>query len=106
MDHKSIPGVNNEEILEELMKNLKSSCVRVDEDCTSSNECAKSDANNDSLRKETCQYTKDNNAKCTTSNPHGPDTEPPRDFIDEELLKDREIDLTESEKEVCYIFLG
>ncbi|XP_031832295.2 tetratricopeptide repeat domain 1 [Nomia melanderi] len=101
MDSSSEPGLkSNEEIIEELTKDLESSCLRVDEDCTSSNKCAESDASNDSPPKETCKHTKDNNAKCTAQNPHGPDTtEPPRDFVDEELLKDREIDLTESEKE-------
>ncbi|KZC12690.1 PREDICTED: tetratricopeptide repeat protein 1 [Dufourea novaeangliae] len=84
---------SNEEIIEELTKDLESSCIRADENSVSGKDSSKLNARNDSLPKETCERVETH----IQDSQEPPD--PPRDFVDEELLKDREIGLSENEKE-------
>lgn len=91
---------SNEEIIEELTKDLGSSCIRVDENSVSNDNTTSSTKRSD-LSDNFCERLKasgDDDIKCETENAQ--DTNLPKDFVDEELLKDREVTLSESEKEV------
>ncbi|XP_078036731.1 tetratricopeptide repeat domain 1 [Augochlora pura] len=100
MSNSAEAGVKtNKEIIEELTKDLESSCIRADDTDTST----KSDASNGDLPTEIGTHEEDTNVEnedsCKAEAPHESDADPPRDFVDEVLLKDREIGLTEDEKE-------
>ncbi|XP_076294042.1 tetratricopeptide repeat domain 1 [Lasioglossum baleicum] len=103
MDTGSECGLKtNEEIIEELTKDLESSCIRVDENCSSAKKNGKSDDDSNDLPKETDKHMETNSKgddSCKTQVPHDLDGNPPQDFVDEQLLKDREIGLTETEKQ-------
>lgn len=92
----------NEEIIEELTKDLESSCIRVDENCSSAKKNGKSDDDSNDLPKETDEHM-DTNSKtddsCKTKAPHDLEENLPHDLDDEQLLKDREMSLTETEKQ-------
>ncbi|XP_076179884.1 tetratricopeptide repeat domain 1 [Ptiloglossa arizonensis] len=89
MDGTSKVGLKtNEEIIEELTKDLESSCTRVNEDSVS----------NDNVKSNAEKNNPSNDTECKTQGAQN-DKDIPKDFVDEELLKDREFDLSESEKE-------
>lgn len=88
MDDKSRDLKTNEQIIEELMKNLKSTSMRADDDAASSN-----DVVGDSIPKNG-----DNADRCEMEGKG--DTNLPND---EDTLKDKELTLSEDEKEVCGI---
>jgi len=86
---------SNEEVIEELTKDLESSCIRVD-DSSDANARPKDTVDGDSwdvVDKE-CNNDSNDNAQNT------------EDDVDEELLKDRDLLLTESEQEVRYFCIG
>jgi len=82
---------SNEEVIEELTKDLESSCIRAD-DSSDANARSKNTIGGDSWDVMDKECNKD-------SNDNAQDTE--KD-VDEELLKDRDLLLTESEQEVCF----
>lgn len=84
---------SNEEVIEELTRDLESSCVRADSDRPSDANARSKDDSWDIVDKE-CDESGDDNA-------HIYDTNVPSEDVDEELLKDRDLLLTESEQEVC-----
>lgn len=93
MDGKSESLKTNEQIIEELTKDLESSCIKVDEK-SASNDGAGSTLNSGNLKDsdpEVVTESGDDESEC--------DTNVPKDFVDEESLKDRELTLSESEKE-------
>ncbi|XP_033332746.2 tetratricopeptide repeat domain 1 [Megalopta genalis] len=95
---------SNEEIIEELTKDLESSCLQADENCTSTEPTsAKSDASNGDAPTEVGAHVEETNVKnedsCKSQAQPSESADSPIDFVDEELLKDREIGLTEDEKE-------
>jgi len=85
-DDKSQRLQSNEEVIEELVRDLESSCIRVD-DSSDANAQAKGDSW-DVVNKE-CNEDSNDNAQSIEED------------VDEELLKDRDLLLTESEQEVC-----
>lgn len=102
MDTKSESLKTNEQIIEELTKDLESSCIKVDENSASKDCNAESTVNSSNLADDPCKLVtddSDDDAKHKTTDKH----DVPNDFVDEELLKDREVGLSESEKEVCIL---
>ncbi|XP_053984797.1 tetratricopeptide repeat protein 1 [Hylaeus anthracinus] len=101
MDSTSKVGLKtNEEIIEELTRDLESSCRSADETSLSNDNNAKSNVKRSNLPDDFCEQVgenSDNDTKCKIQDTHTTDF--PRDFVDEELLKDRELTLSESEKE-------
>ncbi|XP_043250402.1 tetratricopeptide repeat protein 1 [Colletes gigas] len=101
MDSTSEVGLKtNEEIIEELTKDLESSCNREDENSVSNDNNAKSNVKRSNLSNDFCEQVGENSY--TDTNPktqNAEKTDLPSDFVDEELLKDRELGLSESEKE-------
>jgi len=77
---------SNEEVIEELTKDLESSCIRVD-NSSDTNARAKGDPW-DIVNKECKEDSNDNVQNI-------------EEDVNEELLKDRDLLLTESEQEVC-----
>ncbi|KAL0105114.1 hypothetical protein PUN28_016637 [Cardiocondyla obscurior] len=84
---------SNEEVIEELTKDLESSCVRTDDEqkanC-SSDARGRSKGDGDAWDVENEEHKKDDDSQ---------DVDQPLDDIDEVLLKDRDLLLTESELE-------
>ncbi|XP_076625056.1 tetratricopeptide repeat domain 1 [Colletes latitarsis] len=101
MDSTSEVGLKtNEEIIEELTKDLESSCSREDKNTVSNDNNAKSNVKRSNLSNDFCEQVGENSY--TDTNPktqNAEKTDLPSDFVDEELLKDRELGLSESEKE-------
>lgn len=94
MDGKPESLKTNEQIIEELTKDLESSCIKVDEKSAPNDDGAKSTLDSGNL--------KDSAPNVVTETDNGetePDTNVPKDFVDEDSLKDRELTLSESEKE-------
>ena len=99
MDTKSENLKTNEQIIEELTKDLEGSCIKVDENSASKDSNAKSIVNSSNLADDPCKLVtddSDNDVEHKTTDKH----DVPNDFVDEELLKDREVGLSESEKEL------
>ncbi|XP_008545805.1 tetratricopeptide repeat protein 1 [Microplitis demolitor] len=86
-DKDSIPS--NEAIIDELTKDLETSCIRAEEN-DKSNQGAGLDNTESNLGSK--DHDSDSEDKCGAKPPE-------KDFVDEERLKDREIDLTDEEKE-------
>lgn len=83
---------SNEEVIEELTRDLESSSVRVDDNCSSDkNARSKDTIEGDSWDVMDEERNEDGNAQ---------NTDVPLEDVDEELLKDRDLLLTESEQEV------
>ncbi|XP_076645013.1 tetratricopeptide repeat domain 1 [Halictus rubicundus] len=102
MDSSECGLKTNEEIIEELTKDLKSTSVRVEKNCSSTNKNEESDNDSEDLPEETDKHVEtnpQNEDSCNSKVPHDLDENRLRDFVDEELLKDREIGLTETEKQ-------
>ncbi|CAL7939315.1 unnamed protein product [Xylocopa violacea] len=102
MENRSEDLKTNEQIIEELTKDLESSCIRVDENYSASNgSTAESKAvktsNQLDSSSEHVEINSGNNDKRETENEY--DANRSTDFIDEDLLKDRELNLSESDKE-------
>lgn len=93
MDGKSESLKTNEQIIEELTKDLESSCIKVDEKSASNDDGAESTLNSGSLEDSTRKVTEIGDDETER------DTNVPKDFVDEDSLKDRELTLSESEKE-------
>lgn len=92
----------NEEIIEELTKDLESSCTRVDENCSTAKKNEKLDGGSDDLSKETDKHMETNpknDDSFKTQVPHDLEENPPQDIDDEKLLKERETRLSETEKQ-------
>lgn len=81
---------SNEEVIEELTKDLENSCIRADGDGSST-----ARSNDARLDGDSWDVNKERNEDSDNAQ----DTEPSED-VDEELLKDRDLLLTESEQEV------
>lgn len=83
---------SNEEVIEELTKDLESSCIKVDEN-SSDDVLSKTDANSRDPTGDSWNVTDEE---------HNEDNAQSTDFVEdiEEELKDRDLLLTESEKEV------
>lgn len=92
-DKDSIPS--NEAIIDELTKDLETSCIRAEEN-DKSNQGAGLDNTESNLGSK--DHDSDSEDKCGAKPPE-------KDFVDEERLKDREIDLTDEEKEVISFFV-
>lgn len=91
----------NEQIIEELTKDLESSCIRVDDDTASNDIVGDSVASGD-LSDNYCERVRTNGDNADRCEMEGKgDTNLPKDFVDEDTLKDRELTLSEDEKEVC-----
>ncbi|XP_015594924.1 tetratricopeptide repeat protein 1 [Cephus cinctus] len=93
MEKKSeIKTPTNEEVIDELTKDLKDSCIRDSSKGLSEeneNKCAVSDDPWDNIGKELGDEAQDDSKACLT--------ELPEDFVDEEALKDREVNLNEDD---------
>lgn len=101
---------SNEEVIEELTRDLESSCIRVDENST---ENIPSDANTKTRDIKDGSWDVIDAEQNESNNDSAQNTDLLED-VDEELLKDREVNLTEAEKEVsnfsmfeylCYLVL-
>lgn len=92
--NKSQKLQSNEEVIEELTKDLESSCIRVDENST--NVPSKTDMKSRDLAGDSWDITDKEH------NEDNEDNAQSTDFAEdiEEELKDRDLLLTESEKEV------
>lgn len=110
MDAKCSEIKTNEQIIEELTKDLKSSCIKVDEDCIVSNDdtAGSTTVKGNIPSGESCKNTKTNSEKNGKSENRDDDDDDnndlashARDVTDEDALKDRDLTLSESEKEVC-----
>lgn len=101
MDEKSERLKTNEEIIEELTKDLESSCIKENDNYTTSNDNIQESKNgnlsNDCNERIKRNSNNDDNweTKCKGDANHG------KDNMDEEILKEREQNLSEEEKEVC-----
>lgn len=84
---------SNEEVIEELTKDLESSCIRVNENSTESTS-SNTDAETRNTTSDSWDVIDQENSKISEDNAQ--DTE----ILDEESLKDRDVNLTEAEKEV------
>ncbi|KOC70399.1 Tetratricopeptide repeat protein 1 [Habropoda laboriosa] len=104
MDDTSSKGLKtNEQIVKELTKDLESSCVRADDDqhVVSNENVAKSTVSGVESNSFGLDYIEkksdENDGKYEVDGEH--DTNPLNDYVDEDSLKDRELSLSESEKE-------
>ncbi|XP_076249778.1 tetratricopeptide repeat domain 1 [Calliopsis andreniformis] len=90
---------SNEEIIEELTKDLENSCIKIDEKCTSNDNNTQSSTESCNLSDDSCERVKESSDddKCETQDAKNVNIS--ADLVDEELLKDREVTLSESEKE-------
>lgn len=92
---------SNEEIIEELTKDLESSCIKVDCDSSTKDNEAETNVQSVNSAADSCEYH-GANAESTTESKDKVDaqtTDHPNDYVDEELLKDRELSLSDAEKE-------
>ena len=92
---------SDQEVVEELTKDLESSCIRIGESSVSND--------NTKSRIDSCESVEpnsddDNDINSKTDSAR--DANAPKDFVDEESLKDREVTLSESEKQVCICLSG
>lgn len=102
MDDKSECLKTNEEIIEELTKDLENSCIKENDNYTTSNDNIQ-ESKNDNLSNVCNERIKRNSdddddnweTKCKGDANHE------KDNMDEEILKEREQNLSEEEKEVC-----
>ncbi|XP_076765303.1 tetratricopeptide repeat domain 1 [Xylocopa sonorina] len=101
MENRSEDLKTNEQIIEELTKDLESSCIRIDENYSASNvSTAKSKAVRTSNQLDNSNEhveISSGNEERETEDEYAGDRS--TEFIDEELLKDRELNLSESDKE-------
>lgn len=94
----------NEQIVDELTKDLESSCIRADDNqhVASSENVAKSTVSGVESKNFESDYVgkesdEQHDGKCEADSER--DTNLSNDYVDEDALKDRELTLTESEKE-------
>lgn len=102
MGDKSENSKMNEQIIEELTKDLESSCIRANNNPASNDnikDSTEKNGNSSGACSERVGIINDNADECETGAKG--DTNFPQDYIDEESLKDRELTLSEDEKEVC-----
>ncbi|KAK1130274.1 hypothetical protein K0M31_018412 [Melipona bicolor] len=100
MDDKSEGLKTNEQIIEELTRDLESSCIKVDDDAASNDVVGDSVAKGDDISDNYCECVKTNGDNADRCEMEGKgDTNLPKDFVDEDKLKDRELTLSEDEKE-------
>lgn len=92
---------SDKEVVEELTKDLESSCIRIGESSVS-NDNTKSRINSCEPVEPDSDDDNDINSKTESAR----DANVPKDFVDEESLKDREVTLSESEKQVCIYLSG
>ncbi|XP_076681263.1 tetratricopeptide repeat domain 1 [Andrena cerasifolii] len=85
---------SDQEVVEELTKDLESWCIRIDES-SGSNDNTKSRINSCEPVEPNSDDDNDINSKTEGAR----DANFPKDFVDEESLKDREVTLSESEKQ-------
>lgn len=86
-DKSTLRRPSNEEVIDELTRDLASSCVKDDNTENGSNTWDIPDGDDASTQ--------------------GPNVLPPEDDeVDEESLKDRDMSLSEGEREVCFLYLG
>lgn len=92
MEKKEESLPTNEQVIDDLTKDLEGSWINEDQN-------AKEGSSKDDDRH--FKVTPDPDDNETDKNEPPPQAE---DYIDEERLKDREIELTDEEKEVCYYY--
>lgn len=93
MDSKQENLKSNKEIVDELTKDLENSCIKTDENSIPKDSNANESVEGGSLTDDPWESIgKDPDKKADDANL-------PTDFVDEELLKDRELNLSEEEKE-------
>ncbi|XP_003490923.1 tetratricopeptide repeat protein 1 [Bombus impatiens] len=101
MGDKSENSKMNEQIIEELTKDLESSCIRANNNPASNDnikDSTEKNGNSSGACSERVGIINDNADECETGAKG--DTNFPQDYIDEESLKDRELTLSEDEKEI------
>lgn len=92
---------SNEEIIEELTKDLESSCIKVHSDPSVKDSDAKTDVQSENSAAYTCAHQAED-ADGATENKKNEDAQSadhPKDYVDEEQLKDRDLNLSETEKQ-------
>lgn len=90
---------SNEEVIEELTRDLESSCLNSDKN-TAQNITSNLDTNNTNVIADSWDITGKEHDGSNSNNAQSTDA---LEDVDEELLRDREINLTEAEKEVCIV---
>lgn len=92
-------GPSNEEVIEELTKDVKKSCVR--EECVNKDGGQSYDVNNDD---DKTKEDDDCSSKACEADEVKSDLEEDEYFVDDVALKDRDLELTEEEKQVRQSF--
>lgn len=108
MDNKCETVKTNEEIIEELTKDLENSCMKEDENSMAKEfQYQSSERNKNNLSQESLKDVINNDDP--DSNEKNDDADSKKaagDSIDEEFLKEREKNLSEAEKEVSHILFN
>lgn len=100
MDDKSERLKTNEEIIEELTKDLESSCIKENDNYTTSKDDIQK-SKNGNLSNDCNERIKRNSDDDNWETKCKGDANHEKDNMDEEILKEREQNLSEEEKEVC-----